>query len=207
MKLFLAVWVLLILYTVFLAPGEPFGSDPVAQSLIRGQFEEVDPLITAVFSMLGLYPLIFIILLVSKDRHKVPAWPFAVLSFGLGAFTILPWLAFRGRVGKPFPRGPEWLHRLLLSPFFLLILLFIGAGIWATAVSGSLAAYSEGYFSSHLVSTMTVDFIVVLWITWYLARYEWQLRHAWLAFIPAVGILMLLLFRKRLKADGTEVRG
>ncbi|WP_205167734.1 hypothetical protein [Alteribacter salitolerans] len=55
--------------------------------------------------------------------------------------------------------------------------------------------------SSHLVSTMTVDLLVIVWITFWLAKYEWRLRFSWLAFIPAIGVLVLLLQRKKLSVE------
>ncbi|RNA66076.1 hypothetical protein EBO34_20190 [Alteribacter keqinensis] len=200
--MFLFVWILLLSYTIFLAPGHGFGDDPTARALVSGDFSNVDPLVTAVFSMLGLYPVIFLMLLIPKDRCRWPAWPFALFSFGLGAFSILPYLAFRKDVTRREARGPGWLRSVLLHPITIVFALFIAVTLYLTAITGgSVTAYGEAFMSSHLVSTMTVDLLVVVWITFWLAKYEWHLRFSWLAFIPAVGVLVLLLQRKKLSVE------
>ncbi|WP_051314624.1 hypothetical protein [Alteribacter aurantiacus] len=198
-KVFLFVWLGLLAYTFFLAPGVSLGDDPIAQSLISGQFEGVDPLVVTVFSMLGLYPVIFLMLLIPKDIYRWPAWPFALFSFGLGAFTILPYLAFRKEAVRETTRGPKWVRSVLVNPVTIILALLVAVGLYFTGVNGgSLTAYGEAFMNSHLVSTMTVDLLVILWVTYWLAKYEWRLRFSWLAFIPAIGILILLLRRKQL---------
>ncbi|ADH97583.1 hypothetical protein [Salisediminibacterium selenitireducens] len=87
---YLLVFILLTGYAIFFAPGAGGGTDAIFQALIRGEFDAVDPLVTAVFSSLGVYPFLFLMILTRIDTYRIPAWPFALFSFGLGAFAVLP---------------------------------------------------------------------------------------------------------------------
>lgn len=198
-KRFLIVFILLLLYAVFLAPGSSNAEDPLFSQLITGQFEEVDSLVVAVFSMLGIYPVLFALLLLPQDTRRLPAWPFVILSFGLGAFIILPYLAFRGRQRRDTPRGPSFVRRSAVHPLLYVLILLISIAVYLVAAAGSFAGYQEAFMSSHLVSVMTIDFIVVIWLTYDILRKDWQMRYAWLAFLPAIGPLVLLLWQKKLK--------
>lgn len=198
-KRFLIVFILLLLYAVFLAPGSSNADDPLFSQLITGQFEEVDSLVVAVFSMLGIYPVLFALLLLPQDTRRLPAWPFVILSFGLGAFIILPYLALRGRQKRDTPRGPSFVQRSAVHPLLYVLVLLISIAVYLVAAAGSFSGYQEAFMNSHLVSVMTIDFIVVIWLTYDILRKDWQMRYAWLAFLPAVGPLVLLLWQKKLK--------
>lgn len=197
-KRFVLVFILLTAYAVFAAPGSG-DAEPTFAQLITGQFEGVDPLIIAVFSMLGIYPVLFAILLIPKDKYWLPAWPFVLLSFGLGAFSILPYMALRGKKKRETPRGPAALSKGLTHPMLLILMLLISVPVYLVGIAGSLSAYGEAFMVSNLVSVMTIDFFVVIWLTYYIFKHEWQLRKAWLAFIPAVGPIILLLGSKKFK--------
>lgn len=192
MFVYLIVFLLLTGYAIFIAPGTGGGDDAIFQSLIRGDFDQVDPLVTAIFSSLGVYPAIFMILLVRLDRHRMPAWPFALLSFGLGAFAVLPWFIVRGKVVRDHPRGPDWLHRIFRSKILLSLLLALSAGLWITAFTGSISAYADAFMSSHLVSVMTVDLFVIFWLCYWIFRQDFHESRAFLGAIPLFGPLVLL---------------
>jgi hypothetical protein len=200
MKYYISIFILLIVYAVFLAPGSSNASDPIMMNLLSGRFQEVDPLVTAVFSMLGIYPVIFLMLLFPKDKHRLPAWPFALLSFGLGAFSILPYMAVRGKKTRSKTRVPLPVEKFLLHPIFISVLLLVTLIVYGTAFYGSLQAYTEAFTASHLVSVMTIDFFIVIWLCYDLLKKDWGCRYALLAFLPALGPLLLLLFRSRWKA-------
>ncbi|QKS69620.1 hypothetical protein FLK61_22690 [Paenalkalicoccus suaedae] len=200
MKVKIVVFLALLGYALFLAPGANNADDTIFTSLITGSFDEVDPLVVAVFSMLGLYPLIFAMLLLPKDVYRIPAWPFSILAFGLGAFPLLPYLIIRGKVTRQSPRGPGFLQKALLHPLLIVLAAIIALLLYVTALQGSISAFQDAFMSSHLVSVMTVDFLVLIWLSYDVLKKEWGLRYSWLAFIPAFGPLVLLLMRKRFVA-------
>ena len=71
------------------------------------------------FNIIGLYTFFFQCLLIPGGRsaNKVPAWPFVVLSFGLGAFALLPYMAlWRPDRTMKLPLAPEELVRYDTAP-------------------------------------------------------------------------------------------
>lgn len=199
--LFLIVWLLLIAYAAFLAPGTG-ANNPVIPQLLSGDWGAIDPLVLAVFNSLGLFPLVFLTLLLLNDRMRWPAWPFALLSFGIGAFALLPYYAFGLRKPEKKLRTPRWLVRFLRSRFWLIVLIIMWAGNWLTLLQGfSFADYADAFFASSLVSVMTADWFVLYGLSVYTVyRLYPHARSKALAWIPIVGpVLVLLLNRKLLK--------
>ncbi|PYZ91527.1 hypothetical protein CR194_19535 [Salipaludibacillus keqinensis] len=195
----LVVLMLLLLYTFFIAPGAGSQEDLLFQQLVTGQFNEVDPLVVTVFSMLGVYPIIFAMLLIPKDHYRWAAWPFVLFSFVLGAFSLLTYFIFRKNKTYDKPRGPKLLHKSLVHPISVSIVLIIAVSLYVNGSGGSLTAYQQAFMSSHLVSVMTIDLFVLIWLSYDVLKNEWNLRFSWLAFIPAIGPLVLLLKHKNLQ--------
>ncbi|MGE6413607.1 hypothetical protein ACQKDD_05530 [Planococcus kocurii] len=197
--IFLIVWLLLIGYAVFLAPGGE--TDPILSSIFSGDLGAIDPLVLAVFNALGLFPLVFLTLLLLNDRQKWPAWPFALLSFGIGAFSLLLYFAFGNRHTDRKLRTPDWLARFLASRFWLVVLMVFWLINGLTLLQGfSLAAYREAFFASSLVSVMTVDWFVLWGLSVY-ATYHFY-PHAKLkalAWIPIIGPVLVLFVNKKTK--------
>ncbi|NJP39002.1 hypothetical protein [Alkalicoccus luteus] len=198
MKRYAILFLLLTVYAVFFAPGEQNADDPFLSAIIEGRIQDLNPLTVAVFTMLGIYPLLFLLLLIPKDTRRVPAWLFALFSFGLGAFTILPYMAVRGRVTRESPRGPRFLQHALTHPAAYLLTGVAGAAVLLSALAGSITGYIDDFQQSHLVSVMSVDFLVVIWLAYDILKREWGVgRYAWLAFLPAVGPAVLLWMNRQ----------
>ncbi|CAM3984108.1 hypothetical protein [Alkalicoccus chagannorensis] len=194
MTRYIIVFLLLTAYAVFFAPGAANNEDPYLIQLVTGQFHEVDPLVTAVFASLGIYPVIFALLLLPNDRYWLPAWPFVLISFGLGAFSILPYLAFRGERKRDTPRGPGFLQQALQNRLFYILILLLGLLTWLTALAGSWGAFTSAFTASHFVSVMSIDLLVVLWLTYDILRRDWNIRPVWPALLPVLGPVLLLLW-------------
>ena len=96
------VWIAFIAYALLLAPGQSPGSDPIFKELITLQSKE--PWLLTVFSWLGIFPAVYACMLLRtsvKERGgRVPAWPFVILSFGLGAFALLPYYAWSSSANR-----------------------------------------------------------------------------------------------------------
>ncbi|MGD7044667.1 hypothetical protein [Jeotgalibacillus proteolyticus] len=138
---FIVIWLLLLAYAVFLAPGSE-SSDPVMEQVFAGNWNEIDPLVLTVFNSLGIFPLVFLTILLRNDRQKWPAWPFSLASFAGGAFALLPWFAFGDRPAKRGSRTPKWTLRILRSNIWLILLLIFFFGNLLTLFQGiSLSGY------------------------------------------------------------------
>lgn len=199
---FLVIWLLLIAYAVFLAPSGSGGYEFGA--LLLGDWEGVDPLILAVFNSLGIFPLVFLTLLLRNDRFRWPAWPFALLSFGVGAFSLLPYFAFGAKPPEKKRPGPKLLHRVLKSVPWLIFVAAIAIINFLTVLRGfSLETYAEAFRTSSLVSVMTLDWFVLWGLSVYaIYRFEPQAKFKPLAVLPVVGPVLVLMLNRQ--ADDPE---
>ncbi|WP_404407163.1 hypothetical protein [Jeotgalibacillus malaysiensis] len=194
---FIVIWLLLLVYAVFLAPGSE-GSDPVIEQVFSGNLDAIDPLVLTIFNSLGIFPLVFLTILLRNDRQKWPAWPFSLAAFAGGAFALLPWFAFGDRPKKRDLRTQGWILRILRSKIWLILLLIIFIGNLLTLLQGvSLAGYSEAFMESSLVSVMTVDWFILWWLSVYaIHRFYPDAKRKGLAWIPIAGSVLVLFFVK-----------
>ncbi|MGX1264137.1 hypothetical protein RKD55_001941 [Rossellomorea marisflavi] len=193
----LLLWILLILYAIFLAPGS--GRDVIFHALIRGDFANVEPMVVTIFSLLGVFPLLFAAILLPDRRNG--SWPFVLLSMGSGAFSLLPYFHLRGRFnGLEKVVTPVWLMRVASSRSFIGIImaLFI-LSLFPLTGGVSLDAYGDAFRRSSLVSVMTVDFLILVPLSWY-AMKRFRGISSPVSFIPIIGPA-LLLWRQRGEKD------
>ncbi|MDO3413001.1 hypothetical protein QWJ34_24775 [Saccharibacillus sp. CPCC 101409] len=196
--LLLIVWLAFVGYALFFAPGTGGGEDPWFVPLITLQADE--PSLLAMFTLLGLFPLAYACMLLRHDDRKVPAWPFVLLSFALGAFALLPYyiLTSHTHAGAHGLRLSEGIRRTAESPvthgiLFLLTLLTMGCGLLA----GDLNAYAEAFRASRFVNVMTIDFGLLTLLSVY-AIYTGSRRRslpqatALLGLIPILGLLIYI---------------
>jgi len=192
------LWLGTIAYIVFIAPGARGAEDSTMFELFTMQ-EGQEPLLMAVFSWMGLWPLIFACLLLRKDDANIPAWPFVIASVGLGAFALLPYFIAASRKGVRANRSAKFVMKLASSKIIYLLLGGVAAGLLWLAAQGSIEAYWQAMQSSHFVHTMTIDFLILPIIATY-AIYRDQTRDLFgkrkfpsiVGFIPMVGTLIYL---------------
>ncbi len=157
-------WLAFVLYAALAAPPDDASmTRALVVGTFTGDFGKIDASIAAVFSMLGVVPVLAsVFVLRDGATRKLPAWPFALSMFVVGAFALLPWLAFRGAGGpRAEPRAPGRVRRFLARRL-------VGAGIfvaltaliaWAIAL-GRASAYAEAFATVSLVHVMTIDLVV-----------------------------------------------
>ncbi|MGM0751061.1 MAG: hypothetical protein ACQET6_03970 [Bacillota bacterium] len=196
------IWSGFIIYTLFLAPGRGFTRDPIVQDLLSGNFSEVDPLVVTVFNFLGLFPLLFASLLIPVERDKIPVWPFVLGSFVLGAFSLLPYFFLQKRSTPTSMRKTNWIQKILKSNVYSILLILLAFSLSIYLLNGfSLLTYWEAFNNSKLVSVMTIDFFILLWLSSYVMKNIYNVtRYSMLSFIPIIGPLML----RWMKHNGRE---
>lgn len=160
--LFWVVWLGLIVYAFFLAPPNQPDTFDLIKRLSTGQWAGINPLIVALFNLMGVWPMIYAaVMLVDGCGQKLSAWPFVVGAFGVGAFAVLPYLALR----QPSPSfsGPKTAvlrlveSRLLGTGLFLgsLALMVYGLG-W-----GDWADFMRQWQSDRFIHVMSLDFCLL----------------------------------------------
>lgn len=156
---FAGLWLGFVVYAFGFAPPDRPETFDLIVALSTGEWEGINPLIIAEFNLMGIWPLIYACLVIPDGRgQKVWAWPFAVFSFGVGAFALLPYLALRE--GNPTFEGKKDLTLRLLDSRGLGLVLAIAAiallgfGLW----QGNWSDFFSQWQSSRFIHVMTLDF-------------------------------------------------
>lgn len=90
------VWLGFIVYVLLFAPPlQPDTFQPV-QSLLAGQLPWINPVVISLFSLVGIWLLIYSALVFADGRmQRLPAWAFMLASVGTGVVALIPYLALR----------------------------------------------------------------------------------------------------------------
>ncbi|MDX2099135.1 MAG: DUF2834 domain-containing protein [Leptolyngbyaceae cyanobacterium bins.59] len=156
------LWLGFLTYAFLLAPPEQPGTFDLIVDLSTGKWEGINPTIVALFNIMGIWPLIYSGVLYSDGKgQRVPAWPFAVGSFGVGAFALLPYLVLRQP--KPVWEGAKsWFIRLIESRWTGLIA-FLGSlvlVIWGFTV-GDWHNFVQQWQTDRFIHVMSLDFCLL----------------------------------------------
>lgn len=110
-----ALWLGFIVYAFLFAPPNQPDTFDLIKDLSTGQWQGINPLIIALFNIMGIWPMIYSCLVFIDGRaQNIPAWPFASVSFGVGAFALLPYLALR-KPNQEFPGSKNAFLKILDS--------------------------------------------------------------------------------------------
>lgn len=160
---FLLLWLGFLSYAFLFAPPDDPNTAELIQKLSALEIEEINPLIVSLFNLMGVLPLMYApLLLIDGKGQKLPASPFVILSFAVGAFALLPYFAFR-TPQLPFPGQKSWLLKvldsrifgILLTTAFLLILL---PGL----MNGNWHDFFVQWQNSRFIHVMSLDFCVLV---------------------------------------------
>lgn len=104
------LWLGLGIYALMFAPPEQGDSLALIVKLSTGQWGDVNPLIVALFNLMGIWPMIYAAVLLADGRSQaIPAWPFVGGSFAMGVFALLPYLVLR-------QAAPAWNREQPITP-------------------------------------------------------------------------------------------
>ncbi len=219
-------WISFIIYAFGFAPPDQPDTLALIQRLAGGDWAGINPAIVALFNLMGIWPLVYAALaLVDGQGQRVPAWPFVVGSFGLGAFLLLPYLILRspnptfsaaghksGDPGQWSRTGPKELSRLLklVESRWLGVFLTLGAtGLMVYGLyAGDWADFVGQWRTSRFIHVMSLDFCA-LWLlvpcllTDDMARRNWKSRGilALVMVVPLVGAAAYLALRPPLPLE------
>ncbi|MEM6501546.1 MAG: DUF2834 domain-containing protein [Cyanobacteria bacterium P01_C01_bin.89] len=209
--IFGTLWLGFIAYAAILAPPDDPETLDVILRLSSGQTAELNPLLVAVFNLMGIWPMIYGCVLLADGHGRSPkAWPFLAGSFGVGAFAVLPYLGLRksleGEATQDFSEGRLWTLKFWDSRW-LALALFAGAGalVFYGITQGDWADFVTQWQSSKFVHVMSLDFcaLSVLFPTLVaddVTRRGGKNSSLWTAItcIPLFGPLTYLLLRPSL---------
>jgi hypothetical protein len=157
-----------------------------------------------VFNLMGVWPIVYTSLML-RDGHgqKLRAWPFAVASFAVGAFAILPYLALR-QPHSDIKANPSWLLRVLESRWLGLLLLLGSTSLLALGLSqANWADFWQQWQTSRFIHVMSLDFVMLSLVNIALIGDDLTRRRqpaSWraFAFVPLLGPCLYLCLRPSL---------
>ncbi|NJL61350.1 MAG: DUF2834 domain-containing protein [Methylacidiphilales bacterium] len=214
--IFWLIWIGFVTYAVIFAPPDRPDTLELIKNLSFGQWQGINPLIIALFNIMGVFPMIYSCILFNDGRgQKIPAWLFAAASFAVGAFALIPYLALRDTSSQFIGRKNAFLKLLdsRITGIFLsiatLILVFFGL------TQGNWHDFGQQWQTSRFIHVMSLDFCMLCLLFPTLLRDDMARRNMkdsllfWaIAIIPLFGALFYLSVRKPLlEVDGDGIRG
>lgn len=149
-------------YAFTLAPPDRTDTLELIQHLSTAQWQDINPLIVSLFNLMGIWPLIYACLVIIDGRgQKIWAWLFALLSFGVGAFALLPYLALR----QPNPTFTGSKDRVLklLDSRWTGVMLTLGTIPLLTygLLQGDWGDFIQQWQTSRFIHVMSLDFCLL----------------------------------------------
>ena len=210
---FWLLWVGVVAYAFLLAPPNQPDTVELIKNLSTGKWEGINPLIIALFNIMGIWPLIYSCLMFIDGREqKISAWPFATASFGVGAFALLPYLALR-QPNQEFTGSKDIFLKLLDSRWLGVALTLGTLGLLSFGVlNGNWGDFIQQWQTSRFIHVMSLDFCLLCLLFPALLGDDMARRGLknsqlfWaVALVPLVGPLLYLCLRPPLPDSGQEV--
>lgn len=158
----LIVWALFVGYTLKLAPLEQPGTLTLMEKMIKLDLEGVNPYAFTLFSLMGVWPLVYACFMFIDERmQKVPAWPSFLASNGSGAIGMMPYLLLRESPPEFSGKKDFWI-KIFDSRLTGIALLLSTIGLVGYAVVyGNLPAFIEQLQTSRFLYLMSLDFTLL----------------------------------------------
>ncbi len=191
------IWLAFIGYAVMYAPGQSGFDDSIMMELFKLQSDE--PLLIAVFSLLGVFPVAYCLILLRADRYSTPALPFALGSFVLGGFALLPYYFTVSLSPRRTNRTSANWYYFLTNRFTIFLVLLIAIGLIVYGLTlGNWSVYFEAFQQSHFVHVMTIDLVVMSFLSVIAIRKDRVIPYPnrlipLIGLIPVVGLLIYTL--------------
>jgi hypothetical protein len=153
-------WLGFIGYASLLAPPNQPDTFELIKRLSIGDWENINPLIIALFYLMGVFPTIYACLMFIDGREqKIKAFPFAIASFAVGAFSILPYLALRRSPTDFFQGQKSLLIKILDSRITGVFLTIAAVGLLIFGLSqGDWGDFLEQWQTNRFIHVMSLDF-------------------------------------------------
>jgi hypothetical protein len=200
---FWGIWVALIGYAALIAPPDDPDTLELILNLSTGKLEGINPLIIALFNLMGVWPIIYtMVLLFDGKGQKLPAWPFVTASFGVGAFALLPYLALR-QANPEFEGEKSPLLKILDSRWLGLAVTLGGLILLSYGlIAGDWADFARQWESSKFIHVMSLDFCLLCLLFTFTVQDDLKRRQIpdnsplqWIVWVPFLGALLYLCGR------------
>lgn len=207
------LWVGFIAYILLLAP--PLHLEEtlmLLKNIFTLQWLAINPIILSLFSLVGIWLLIYSGLLFIDGRmQRIHFWPFALASIGSGVLGLLPYLAFR-EPNQEFSGQKDAFLRLLDSRSFGIVLSLSTVGLFAYAFAlGDWGDFVQQFQGDRFINGMSLAFCLFCLLFPTILIHDMARRHwnnpqvFWaVAFVPLLGPLAYLCLRPPLPSTIPE---
>ncbi|MDJ0649420.1 MAG: DUF2834 domain-containing protein [Xenococcaceae cyanobacterium MO_188.B19] len=156
------IWLGFTIYAFAIAPDNDPNTVDLIINLSSGKFQDINPLIIALFNLMGILPIIYTCFLLFDGRsQKIPAWVFVTGSFGFGAFAILPYLALR-QPSTVWSGEKNTLLKVLESPITgIFITIGVTSLLFWGIVNGNWSDFIQQWHTSKFIHVMSLDFCLL----------------------------------------------
>ncbi|WP_013323960.1 hypothetical protein [Gloeothece verrucosa] len=212
-----SLWIGFIGYLVFIAPPL-HGRETLSllQKLLTFRWGEINPVIFALFSLIGVWLFIYSALLFFDGRMQpIAFWPFAVAAIATGTLGLLPYLALRSP-NQTFSGTKDAFLELLDSRATGVGVLLFTLGLLVYAlVWGDWVGFWQQFSSDRFINGMSLAFCLFAvlfptiladdlarrgYFSWGAERVPHNSQLFWLiALIPLFGPLAYLCWRPPLR--------
>ncbi|MCD8489966.1 MAG: DUF2834 domain-containing protein [Desertifilum sp.] len=146
------IWLIFVAYTLLLSPLEQPGTLTTIEKLIKLDWSEINPILATIFSLMGVWPMIYASLLFVDERSQdISAWPSFLTSNGSGIIGMLPYLILR-RPNQTFSGEKDLWIRILDSRVYGILLTLTTLGLFAYAIfAGDWGDYLHQFHASRFV--------------------------------------------------------
>jgi hypothetical protein len=205
-RLFWLLWLGFVGYAFVLAPPERPDTLQLIIDLSTGKWAGVNPLIIALFNLMGILPMVYAaLMLIDGKTQRISAGLFSAGSFGVGAFAILPYLAWREPNSRPIG-DRNGIIKLVDSRWFGILLSICAIVLLVYGISnGDWADFWQQWRSSRFIHVMSLDFCLLALLLPVLISDDIQRRNftnpaaiQLLSLIPLLGGLIYLCIRPSL---------
>jgi len=213
---FWALWVGFIAYAAIAAPPDQPDTVELITNLSTGQWDGINPVIISLFNIMGIWPLIYCAMIFADGRsQRIPAWPFAAVSFGLGAFALLPYFALR-KPNTEVEGDRTGLVRLVDSRILGILLTLAALTLVGYAVvAGDWSDYIQQWQTSRFIHVMSLDFCALCGLVNALVGDDMARRSMGdrqglrlvAGLVPLFGILIYLCVRSPLPSTSETATG
>lgn len=200
------IWLAFSVYAfVFAPPNQPDTFDLIV-NLSTGNIQGINPLIVSLFNLMGVLPAIYAcFILVDGKGQKLPAWIFVTVSFGVGAFALLPYLALR-KTNQTWNGTKSWLIKIVESPITGMILTLATLTLVFFGINnGDWSDFVRQWQSDRFIHVMSLDFCLLCLLFPVIVKDDLPKRGiknpailAIISFVPLLGTLVYLCFRPNL---------
>jgi len=154
------IWAGFITYILLLAPPIHLPETvTLLKKILTVQWANINPIILSLFSLIGVWILIYSCLLFIDGRmQKIPFWPFALASVGTGVIGLTPYLALR-EANQEFTGKKDAFLKLLDSRSTGIILALFTLGLLAYGVlAGNWGDFIQQFQGDRFINGMSLAF-------------------------------------------------